>query len=61
MCVCVCVCVCDLYVRITLMLISRLAVQAEMKEVLQEQKESNDRLKSHTNEFHDLLKKNSPA
>jgi len=27
-----------------------------MKEVLQEQKESNDRLKVHTTEFHILLK-----
>lgn len=37
----------------------RLVVQAEMKEVLQEQKESNDRLKAHTTEFHELLKKNA--
>ena len=37
------------------------AAQAEMKEVLREQNESNDRLKAHTNEFHELLRKNTPA
>ena len=39
----------------------RVTVQAEMKEILQEQIESNDRLESHINEFHELLKMSSPA
>ena len=35
--------------------------QAELKEVVREQKDSNDRLKVLTDDFHVLLAKNSPA
>lgn len=36
-------------------------VQAEMQEVVREQKESNERLKVHTEEFNVLLAKNNTS
>jgi len=50
-CSCACVCCVDVWC----------CVQAEMQEVVREQKESNDRLAAQTKEFHVLLAKNSAS